>query len=306
MQLECRIESGVPCIYEIFNLKTGGRYVGSTERYRNRFREHRRMLLAGNHHSKNLQRSFSKHGKLAFTMRPLEIVSDPIKLIAREQAWMDATCRKMLYNRSKTAGRAGKKIKPVYSVNPTTGEKIKYRSTVAAALAIHGSRDSLTLINKAIRNYALSGGLFWTRKQQATLEEISSRKPHDRTMRYQQLPFRVFGFHADGSLAGEYRSIADAARSTGSSQAQISAAILSSKYRTAAGLTWSELRIPKAAKSKKTKPVFQIKDGVILQRWESCAEAAAAVVGASYKGISSAATGYTKSHGGFQWVFDKT
>lgn len=263
------------------------------------------MLRSGNHHSRHLQHSFRKHGEVAFEMRPLEIVADAGQLIAREQSWMDATSRRMLYNRSKVAGRNGKKVKPVYSVNPKTGEMQRYESTIVAAIAIHESRDALTLINKAIRKFAISGGLFWTHKKDATIEGIEAGNAAIHRKQRERMPFCVFSFDTGGTIVGEYRSVADAARDTGVSATQISSAMLSSKYRTAAGLTWSELRIPKSARSKKTKAVLQIKAGEIIQRWASCIEAANAVDGANYKGVSSAATGYTKSHRGFQWVFDK-
>lgn len=306
MQMELSVESGVPCIYEIANMLTGCRYVGSTTRYRMRFREHRRLLANGQHSSIHLQRSYNKHGDNAFVMRALEIVTDNTDLITREQFWMDATKPRKLYNRSKIAGRAVALARPVYSINPSTLKKTKYESSSKAALSAHGSEEASALINKAIRSRSLSAGVFWTSKKKTTLSDILSQKEKIAQKKLGSLPPSVFCFDSTGVLAGEFRSISEASEKTGATASQIYSAIHSEKYRTAAGFTWSQMRIPKAAKSKKQKRVLQIKDGCVVREWGSCVEAARSIPGVNYRGISSAATGYTKSHAGYQWVFAKT
>lgn len=306
MRMELSVESGIPCIYEIANVLTECRYVGSTTRYRMRFREHRRLLANNQHSSIHLQRSYNKHGDSAFAMRVLEIVADKVALIEREQFWMDATKPRKLYNRSRIAGRAIPAAKPVYSINPSTREKIKYDSTIDAALSVHGRADAFGLISKAIRNRSLSAGVFWTGKKKTTLDDILTQKEKIAQKKLEDLPPSVFCFDSSGVLAGEFRSISEASEKTGTTASQIYSAIHSEKYRTAAGFTWSQMRIPKAAKSKKQKRVLQIKNGCVVKEWDSCIEAAKTLPGVNYRGISSAATGYTKSHAGYQWVFAKT
>lgn len=50
------------CIYEIVNIKTLEKYVGSTRNYKQRKKAHWSSLKKGNHHSQFLQNSYNKHG----------------------------------------------------------------------------------------------------------------------------------------------------------------------------------------------------------------------------------------------------
>lgn len=293
---------GVACVYEIVNTVTGKRYIGSTNRYRFRFREHRRMLANGNHHAKYLQSSYRKHGGNAFVMRLLEVVTDPAYLIKREQYWIDQAKKRSLYNSSLVAGRVEQKLKPVYSIDPSTGKTIKYASTIEAAIEIHGRPEASNMINKACRTKKKSGGLFWSTRKKETLESLKEWKAKHK----KKNGFPVFAFNLDGSLAASFDSIADACQKLQVKDSAIRQALKSEVFRTAAGYTWSEMQIPKSFRSRKTKKVIQKKDGLVVKIWNSCREAAENLTGINYKGISSAATGYTKSHGGYQWEFAKT
>jgi len=77
----------IPCVYEIRNKKTGGIYVGSTNDYFRRMREHFEGLRNGTHRNIHLQRSFKKHGEISFEKMIIE--KTPVeKLIEREQYWI--------------------------------------------------------------------------------------------------------------------------------------------------------------------------------------------------------------------------
>lgn len=293
---------GIACIYEIVNTITGKRYVGSTNRYRFRFREHRRMLRNGDHHSIHFQNAYRKYGESVFVMRILEIVADAQALIDREQYWINFFGKSTIYNSSLVAGRSGQSLKPVYAINPKTGEKTKYSNTIEAAIQVHGRPEALCMINKACRTRNKSGGLFWTTRSKETLESITRWKSN----RKRKNGFPVFAFNLDGSFAASFDSIADACQKLKVKDSAIRQALRSEVFRTAAGYTWSEIRIPKAFRNRKTKKVVQKKDGLTVKIWNSCREAAENLDGINHKGISSAATGYTKSHGGYQWEFAKS
>lgn len=53
-------------IYAILNTATDKRYVGSAVNIRKRWTVHRHYLRKGTHHSSKLQRSWNKHGEIAF------------------------------------------------------------------------------------------------------------------------------------------------------------------------------------------------------------------------------------------------
>ena len=76
-------------IYIIRNVVSGRIYVGSARVMYRRWRNHRKELKAGRHHSKTLQSSWIKHGEEAFIFEVIEVVDDPDNLIEREQFWLD-------------------------------------------------------------------------------------------------------------------------------------------------------------------------------------------------------------------------
>lgn len=54
-----------------------------------RWRDHRKRLSRGSHHSAKLQAAWNKYGEEAFTFEVLEHVADLPLLTSREQEWMD-------------------------------------------------------------------------------------------------------------------------------------------------------------------------------------------------------------------------
>lgn len=91
-------------IYEIVNLVNGKRYVGSAVDIAQRWREHRKGLRAGRHHSRHLQSAWLKYGTDAFEFR-IVAECDPLLLIAKEQAEFD-------------------RLRPDYNICPTAGSTL--------------------------------------------------------------------------------------------------------------------------------------------------------------------------------------
>ena len=79
-------KSGIYCIR---NALTGRCYVGSAVELGRRWRLHRRHLRNGNHHSYALQAAWKADGEDFFDFSVLEFVDHPLKLIEREQFWID-------------------------------------------------------------------------------------------------------------------------------------------------------------------------------------------------------------------------
>lgn len=76
-------------IYAITHVVNGKQYIGSAVNIERRWKDHRRHLDKGVHHSSHLQRAWNKYGADAFAFSVLEYVSDITRLIEREQHYMD-------------------------------------------------------------------------------------------------------------------------------------------------------------------------------------------------------------------------
>lgn len=77
-------------IYCITCLPTGLVYVGSSNKIPRRWTIHRWLLRKNNHDNPRLQNAYNKHGKDCFQFSVLELVADPLRLIQREQHWIDS------------------------------------------------------------------------------------------------------------------------------------------------------------------------------------------------------------------------
>jgi hypothetical protein len=229
-------------------------------------------------------------------------------ILEREQAWIDATPERRLFNGSKIAGRPAKEACRVYFFCAKSGKCGSYPCAGDAAQELFGDSDKLYLIHKAARRRARSGGFYWSYRKSDSIETIRSDRRERKKKQEQKLPLSVFGFNAEGRLIAEFRTAKEAAEAYGVLPGSITAALNQESYRTAAGLTWSRLRVPKAIRCKKKKPVIQFRGEEVVARWSSAREAASELgqAGINHKGISGAATGYTKTHGGFRWAFAKT
>jgi group I intron endonuclease len=90
-------------VYEIKNLVTGIRYVGSSKKVMTRLKEHRRELVAGCHHSAALQNAWNKYGAEKFKFALIEEIEEK-NLISREQELLTQVfCEADTYNISREA-----------------------------------------------------------------------------------------------------------------------------------------------------------------------------------------------------------
>jgi group I intron endonuclease len=77
-----------PVIYKIRNVFNNKFYVGSTTDTRERFRNHRKLLRSGKHHSPHLQASWNKYGEDCFKFEIVESVEDAALLWQAEGRWL--------------------------------------------------------------------------------------------------------------------------------------------------------------------------------------------------------------------------
>lgn len=88
-------------IYQILNTLTGKLYIGSAVNFTQRWKEHRKGLKRGDHHSRYLQAAWNKYGCEAFIFRPL-LICAATDLLFYEQRTLDAL--NPSYNLAKVAG----------------------------------------------------------------------------------------------------------------------------------------------------------------------------------------------------------
>jgi group I intron endonuclease len=79
-------KSGIYLIKNIINNKV---YVGSAVNIHKRWKEHKKHLKEGKHHSCHLQHAWDKHGEQNFKFEIIEEVSNPDHLLSYEQVYLD-------------------------------------------------------------------------------------------------------------------------------------------------------------------------------------------------------------------------
>lgn len=93
-------------VYSIRNLVDGKTYIGSTNRFRQRHKDHARKLRSGKHYNKHLQAAYDKYGPDNFVFEPICVVDgDRVARANAEQNYLDVYTedqwRRCLYNRAK-------------------------------------------------------------------------------------------------------------------------------------------------------------------------------------------------------------
>lgn len=76
-------------IYLIKNTTNNKVYVGSAVNIDKRWKQHKKDLNEGKHHSCHLQSAWDKYGEQSFTFDILELVTNPVHLLAYEQVYLD-------------------------------------------------------------------------------------------------------------------------------------------------------------------------------------------------------------------------
>jgi len=98
------MKSGIYLIKNIINKKV---YIGSAVNIDKRWKEHKKLLKQGKHHSKHLQYAWNIDGQLNFKFEIIEEVSNPLHLLSYEQVYLDyykSYERERGYNICKVAG----------------------------------------------------------------------------------------------------------------------------------------------------------------------------------------------------------
>lgn len=85
-------------IYQIKNIDTGKRYVGSSNNIQYRLWQHLRTLRLGTHKNKHLQNAWNNSLKADWQTSTLQLCSDQDDLAACEQKWIDLFDTGELYN----------------------------------------------------------------------------------------------------------------------------------------------------------------------------------------------------------------
>lgn len=91
-------------VYRLIHTPSGRCYIGSSRNVEKRCREHLSLLARGEHHNGVLQSVFDEGGQHAFRWEVVEIVRNPLHLVAREQYHID--CGDNLLNQRKIADKS--------------------------------------------------------------------------------------------------------------------------------------------------------------------------------------------------------
>jgi len=91
-------------IYEIFCIKTGKRYIGSSKDMNKRWQSHLNSLRRGDHHNYYLQKDFLRYGEDNFIFSIIEIVEDETNLYKREELFINSFKFNRLYNSMRKPG----------------------------------------------------------------------------------------------------------------------------------------------------------------------------------------------------------
>lgn len=125
IQPEKARSSVIPCIYQILNKQNGLFYIGRTNDFWTRIRNHIWDLNIKQHHSIRLQNDYNKYGIQSFFFHPLEIIDynnfnnkEELEclLIQREQHWLNKTqCWKIHIGYNTLVYAAGRPNHEAYS-----------------------------------------------------------------------------------------------------------------------------------------------------------------------------------------------
>jgi len=113
-------------IYAIKNRETGKVYIGSAVNIKQRFKSHLAHLRKGNHHSRKLQRSWTKHGEENFSFQPI-LICEKQDLLFYEQKMIDT------YHAA-TDG---------YNMNPTAGSHLGAKQSEECKAKVSASKKGI-------------------------------------------------------------------------------------------------------------------------------------------------------------------
>jgi len=229
-------------VYKITNTVNGKFYIGSAVKFKKRFRDHTRELMAEIHDNEHLIRSYKKYGGDKFTFECLEVVDKKENLIPREQFYIDSMMACDLdigYNICPTAGSTlGLKRTQESKDNMSRvhGRKVyqwcvedgsllgEYESIGFAEQATGLSRNGIRL---AAMGYTKKNKYFdfiWTYEdKEAKTTSSKGRKISDEFKDYlsEVRGTKIFQKNMDGTIISEYKNARFAEAETGIKSGQI-------------------------------------------------------------------------------------
>lgn len=150
----------IPAVYNIINVITNEKYIGSSSNVMQRFSVHKHNLRNNKHKNPKLQSAYNQYGENCFVFEIIEYISDIKQLKSREQHYID------LYN-SVLNGynvfpnsengldfKHSKKTKQLFSKNRIGDKNSFYKkhhsdlSKQKISLANKGKKHSLEAVNK--------------------------------------------------------------------------------------------------------------------------------------------------------------
>ena len=179
-------------IYEIRNVHSGVRYIGSSIDIPSRLNQHRKMLLKGDHHSVYLQRAWNRHGEGSFAFNVLAYLekydlketekrfiesemelgsynvskdpTSPMRGLKHTEEWIEKSKAWKLGNKSRTGIPShwkGKKLSAMHSANISLS---KQNISAETRIKMRNAKVGKAPVNKGvysdicIRGHEVSGG----------------------------------------------------------------------------------------------------------------------------------------------------
>ena len=95
-------------IYEIYNIKTGKRYIGSSKDVKQRWNSHLSGLRSGAHHNYYLQKDYHRYGEDSFEFTIVQEIDDESQLFDYEDVYIKKFKFHKLYNSLRKPGEIPK------------------------------------------------------------------------------------------------------------------------------------------------------------------------------------------------------
>lgn len=178
-------------VYKIINTFNGQYYIGSSVNIRKRIIGHYCSLRKNRHHSRKLQNSYNKHGKMFFSHEVLEYCPEPV-LQEREQYYLDRMFNNKCLNILKDAYSCSGEKHPMYGKTHTEESRKKIREARSKQTISHSAETRLKMgksrkgrkvdmshINKMIKarnGKAWNKGLSCPNKLKTVLNEETKNK----------------------------------------------------------------------------------------------------------------------------------
>ena len=279
------------CVYSIRNRASGKRYVGQSENYKRRWKEHK----SGRGCAPLIARALAKYGERAFDWTVLATTNSKDKANDLEIHYIA---------RLKCLAPLG------YNLRPGGDLGTRHPHTTAKIVAkLRGRKFNAAFKEKCrARQLGVRPSSATIEKRRASAVRVAMvRKSLPKT--YHARGRAIAKYHINGSYIHTYISIAAVAGDNVSLAATISG-VCRGVNAVAGGFRWAPThgvpvgRLPPLLqKQQGARKVLQIRNGRVVQPFSSIAEAAREI-NVKASGISGVLSGRTRTAGGFTWQYD--